>query len=157
MMGTNMIFLLTLLSYSIIVSQSFSYIISLKNVQLSFDAPSYIKFRKLTDTNFRAKYKYPVYAALLSNILLVILNIKNPSGLLFITATIAYAALLTDTVLTLKGNMPINNLINTWSVNNYPADWTDYRAKWLNIFQYRQIANIIGFVSLLIGAVFGVR
>ncbi|MFN0200069.1 MAG: hypothetical protein ACKVTZ_01030 [Bacteroidia bacterium] len=153
----KVVFLFTLLAYSIIVSQSFSYIIALKNVQLSLNANSYIELRKLLDVNFRANFTYVVYAALITNLLLVLTTFKNPSSLLFITATIAFVALIADTLLTVKGNLPINDIINTWSSDNYPTNWTDIRAQWLTIFQYRQIANIIGFVSLLIGAVFGAK
>jgi hypothetical protein len=156
-MLVKVVFLFTLLAYSVIVSQSFSYIIALKNVQLSLNADAYIELRKLLDANFRANFKYAVYAALIGNLLLVITTMKNPSSLLFITATIALIALVADTLLTVKGNLPINDIINTWSSDNYPTNWSDIRTQWLNIFQYRQIANIIGFVSLLIGAVFGTK
>ena len=156
-MLVKVVFLFTILAYSIIVSQSFSYIIALKNIQLSLNAGSYIELRKLLDVNFRANFTYVVYAALITNLLLVLTTLKNPSSLLFITAAIAFVALIADTLLTVKGNLPINDVINTWSSDNYPTNWADYRTKWLNIFHYRQIANIIGFVSLLIGAVFGAR
>ena len=92
-----------------------------------------------------------------SNLMLVISTIKNPGSLVFITATIAFVALVADTLLTVKGNLPINDIINNWTADNIPANWADYRTKWFNIFQYRQIANITGFVSLLIGAVFGTK
>lgn len=153
-MQTKIMLLLTLLAYSVIVGQSYMYIIALKDVQNNMQADSYIELRKLTDTAFRANFKWVIYAALLFNLLLVISTIKNPGSLLFITIVIAFLALITDTLLAVKGNVPVNDLINSWSADNYPANWADYRAKWLNIFQYRQIANITGFVSLLIGAVF---
>jgi len=156
-MQTRILLLLTLLSYSIIVGQSYMYIIALKNVQNSMQANSYIELRKLLDASFMANFKWVVYAALLTNLLLVISTIRNPGSLLFITVAIAFAALVTDTLLTVKGNLPINSLINGWSADNYPADWATYRTKWLNIFQYRQVANITGFISLVIGAVFGMK
>jgi len=53
--------------------------------------------------------------------------------------------------------LPINDIINSWRHDNYPTNWSELRAKWFGIFQYRQIANIAGFLSLLIGAVFGAR
>lgn len=149
--------LLTLLAYSIIVSQSFLYIIALKNVQLSLNVDSYIELRKLLDVNFRAVFTYVVYTALITNFLLVVMTFRKPNDLLFITASIAFVALIIDTLLTVKGNLPINDMINTWSPDNYPTNWMEYRTKWLNIFRYRQITNIIGFVSLLIGAVFGTK
>jgi hypothetical protein len=156
-MYTKIILLLAMLAYSFIVAQSFMYIVALKNVQHGMQAASYIELRKLLDVNFRANYKFAVYAALLTGLLLVLANIKSPGSLGFITAAIAFAALIADVLLMMKGNMPINNLINTWTVDHYPPDWAVYRAKWLRIFFYREIATITGFVSLLIGAVFGTK
>jgi hypothetical protein len=154
-MTTKIILLITLLAYSIIVSQSFMYILALKNVQLNLGANSYTEIRKLTDTAMRSNFKYVIYAALSANLLLLIANIKNPVSLIFITAAIAFVALVTDILLTVKGNLPVNDIINTWSADNIPANWTDVRTKWFTVFQYRQVANITGFISLLIGVVFG--
>lgn len=154
-MTSKIIFFLTLLTYSIIVSQSFMYILALKDVQLNLQAGPYTEVRKLIDTSMRSNFKYVIYAALFFSLLLVILNIKNPGSLVFIAASIAFVALVADTLLTVKGNLPINDIINSWTADNIPANWADYRAKWFRIFQYRQVANITGFVSLLVAAVFG--
>ena len=154
-MIANIILLVTLLTYSIIVSQSFMYILALKDVQLKLDPNAYIQFRKLINTSMVSRFTYAVYTALLFTLALVILTIKNPDSLQFITAVIAFAALVADTIVTVKGNLPVNVIINTWAHDNYPANWATYRTKWLQFFQYRQIANITGFVALLIGVVFG--
>jgi hypothetical protein len=75
--------------------------------------------------------------------------------MIFIFSAIAFVALIAEILLTLKGNLPINDIINTWSPGNYPANWEAVRKKWFAVYQYRQIATIVGFVSLLIGGVFG--
>lgn len=154
-MATKIIFLCTLIAYSIIVSQSFMYMVALRQVQLKLKPGSYTEFRKLIDASMRSNFKYAVYGALLTNLILVILTFQFPGSLWFITAAISFICLITDTFLTMKGNMPVNNAINDWTVDNYPSNWEEYRARWLYIFKFRQIANIIGFISLLIGAVFG--
>jgi hypothetical protein len=156
-MTTKIIFTITLLAYAMIASQAFMYILSLKQVQLNLGANSYTELRKLIDISMRASFKYVIYAALLANFLLIITTIKTPTSLVFITATIALVALVAEIMLTLKGNLPINDMINTWSADNVPANWTAFRDRWFTIFQYRQIASITGFVSLLIGAVFGTK
>lgn len=155
MLYSGLILFLTIFAYSVIVSQSFMYIIALKNVQKAMGAASYIELRKLMDAGFRAKFKFAFYAALICNLMLVISIANDPGSLLFICSTLAFLALILDVVLALQGNAPINNLINSWTAENHPADWATYRKKWLTIFQYRQIANITGFTSLLIGAIFG--
>jgi uncharacterized membrane protein len=154
-MITKITLLITLLAYSMIVSQSFMYILSLRRTQLTLGPNAYIEIRKRLDANMRANFKYPVYLSLLSNLFLLVVTIQNPGSTIFITSTIAFVALVADTFITVKGNLPVNDIINSWSMDSYPANWTEYRAKWLLLFQYRQIANITGFISLLIGAVFG--
>jgi len=156
-MTVRIILTVTLLAYAMIASQSFMYILSLKQVQLNLGAGAYTELRKLTDSSMRASFKYVIYAALLANVLLVIATVKTPGSLVFITATIALLALVAEILLTVKGNLPINDVINTWSADKMPANWTSFRDKWFAIFQYRQIAGITGFVSLVIGAVFGTK
>jgi hypothetical protein len=133
------------------------YILALKQVQFNIGVSFYTELRKLIDTSMRSNFKYVIYAALLTNLMLMISTFKNPGSLLFITTAIAFVALIADTLLTVKGNLPINDIINTWSSDSYPTNWTDYRTKWFNVFQYRQVVNITGFVSVLIGAVFGLK
>jgi uncharacterized membrane protein len=154
-MAVKIILLFTILVYAIIVSQPFMYILALKHLQLNLDVSSYIKFRKLIDESMRKNFKYVIYSALLSNLVLIIFTFNTHASLLFITSVIAFLALIADTLLTVKGNLPINDIINTWSLDSYPSDWTEYRRHWLSIFQYRQIASISGFVSFLLGTVFG--
>jgi hypothetical protein len=116
---------------------------------------SYIELRQLLDKNFQVKFRIVFYISLLTCSVLTILSSMNLTGLLFITSATALAGLVVEIVLALKGNGPINRVINTWTAENYPVDWKEYRSKWLSIFTGRQIVNIIGFLSLLVGAVFG--
>ena len=146
--------LITLIFYSIVVSQSFSYIISLRDVHENLDAAGYIITRKLTDKNFRLKFKWVFYATLVSNIILCIVSVIDYSPIVLICSLIAWLAFVADTFFMLKGNMPINNLINTWTTENYPANWASYRQKWLSAFAKRQVANITGFIALLVAAIF---
>ncbi|TGM09723.1 DUF1772 domain-containing protein [Leptospira barantonii] len=154
---TKIILFSALFTYSWIVSQSYMYVIALENVQMAMDAPSYIELRQLLDTSFKANFKFAMIGALASNLLLVIFTARNYRSPFFIAATLSFLALIVDTLLTLKGNVPLNELINTWTTTNYPADWSETRADWLRIFHYRQIANGSGFVILLAGTIFGLR
>jgi len=43
---------------------------------------------------------------------------------------------------------------NAAAITFDPEDWEDYRTKWFGIFGYRQIVLLVGFFSLLFGAVF---
>lgn len=156
-MATKITLLVTVLAYSFVVSQSFMCILALKNVQLNLEGGTYTTLRQLIDTNMRSTFKYVLYTAVIANIILLALNGKQAVSLLFITTAIALVALIADILITVKGNLPVNDIINSWSPDNFPSNWTDYRDKWFRIFQYRQVINIIGFVSLLIGVIFRSR
>ena len=153
-MELKILIFLNLLIYSVIVSQSFMYMIALRNVQESMDAASYIELRKLLDRNFLKKFKPVVYSALLLGLALVVAALVQSSLVLLAGSIVAFAGLLIDVALTLKGDMPINRFINSWTLETFPANWVEYRSKWLYWFSWRQVANISGFITLLIAAVF---
>ncbi len=150
-MITKIILFFTIILYSIVVSQSFMYILALEDVQLKVGAGTYVELRKLIDFNMRNHFKFVVYGALLFSLAYAISCAKHWNSVEFITASIAFVALLADSLLTLKGSLPINDVINSWTPENYPSNWIDYRRRWFEIFRYRQILNLTGFVSLVVG------
>lgn len=153
-MELKILILLNLFIYSVIVSQSFMYMIAMRNVHESMGAASYIELRKLLDRNFLKKFKPVVYSALVLGFGLVVAAVFQSSALLLAGSMIAFAALLVDVALIVKGDMPINRIINSWTSETFPANWVEYRRKWLYWFSWRQVANISGFIALLIAAVF---
>jgi hypothetical protein len=146
---------ITLMLYVVVISQSFFYILAMSNVTKSMQPATYIESRKLLDQNLRSSLTTVYYLALASSVLLVSFCVINPSGFLFICSVVALVSLIIDVAFTLKGNVPLNKIINTWTASNYPANWKEYRSKWLSIYSIRQAVNIIGFVSLLAGLIFG--
>src|ERR1700741_1647588 len=103
----KIVLFINLIAYAVIVSQSFMYILALKNTQLALRAPSYIEVRHLIDVNMRSRFKYVLYLALLTSLALVILQLKDPASIGLITAAIAFVVLVIDIVLTVKGNLPV--------------------------------------------------
>lgn len=153
----KLLFFFNLFVYAVIVSQSFMYMIALRNIQERLEAASYIELRKLLDENFTAKFKWVMYAGLLLSLMLLIITAQQSTGILFLSSFFAFLGLLADAVVTTNGNLPLNTFIRSWTADQYPGDWKMYRSKWLLFLSWRQVANISGFVSLLAGAVFGNR
>ena len=146
---------ITVSLYAFVISQSLFYILAMSNVLKSMQPGTYIESRKLLDKYLSASLPLVYYSALIASISLTAFCVINPSGVLFICSAIALTALVADIILTIKGNKPINETINGWSASDYPANWKEYRSKWFMIYNIRQSANIIGFVSLLAGLIFG--
>lgn len=146
---------ITLLLYAAVISQSFFYMLAMSNVMKNMQATSYIEARHLLDKNLRKSLAGVYYSALIASIALTAFSVTNPSGLLFISSIIALVALITDMVLTVKGNIPLNNIINSWTASSYPENWNQYRNKWFTFYNIRQAVNLTGFIILVAGMIFG--
>lgn len=146
---------ITIMLYAFVISQSFFYILAMSKVTKSMQPVTYIESRQLLDKNLQSSLSLVYYLTLAASIALTSFCVVNPSGFLFICSVISFVSLVIDVVLTLKGNVPLNKIINTWSASNYPANWKEYRSKWFSIYSIRQAVNITGFVALLAGLIFG--
>jgi hypothetical protein len=146
---------ITLLSYAFVISQSLFYLLAMARVLKTMQPATYIESRQLLDKNLQVSLKSVYYLALIASIALASFCVVNPSGLLFTCSIIALLTLVADILLSLKGNVPLNGIINSWTTTEYPANWETYRSRWFTIYTIRQAANITGFVSLLAGLIFG--
>ena len=144
----------SLIAYAIVVSQPIFYIVALGRAQRALSAAAYIELRQRINSVMTRRVPV-IYLGALATVLLVLvlsLRIRSWGGL--ITATLALLCLVVDIILMIRENVPINGVIDQWSTTNYPKDWESHRAKWFEIFAHRQIVLLVGFVALLIGAVF---
>jgi len=155
-MAIKITLFITLLMYAVVISQSFFYILAMSMTLKKMRAQTYIETRNLLTTNLQAPLQIVYYTTLSASVLLTAFCVVNPGGLLFITSLIALVALLADVVLALKGNIPLNKFINSWTSWDYPDNWQQYRAQWFNLYHIRQALNITGFISLLAGLIFGI-
>jgi hypothetical protein len=146
---------ITLVAYAFIVGQSFFYILALSNATKKMGPSSYIETRKLIDAELQSNLSLVYYLALAATILLTAFSVVNPGGVLFTSSVIALIALVIDIAVALKGNIPLNKIINNWTVSSYPQDWQQVRNRWFSLYHIRQGVNIAGFVSLLAGLIFG--
>ena len=93
-MELKILIFLNVLLYSVIVSQSFMYMIALRNIQENMGAAFYIELRKLLDRNFLRKYKFVVYSALLLSCLLLLAAFFQSSVLFLAGSILAFVGLL---------------------------------------------------------------
>lgn len=150
----NFAYFIALLFFSVAVSQPLFYWIALTGASRQLSAPAYIELRNRIDDQMRSRGPAMYYGALAACLLLAGLSFTQDNPVLRAASFIALLCLVTDVALMMKGNVPINNVIQKWTPVSHPTDWQDYRDRWLKIFGYRQLALCIGFVSLLAGAVF---
>jgi hypothetical protein len=144
-----------LLAYGFVASQPIFYLLAMSKAQKSMRPASYTELRNLLDNSLQYSLRIVYYSTLVTSLAWFVCTLRHGSGVLLISSTIALASFLIDMFLLLKGDMPINKIIQTWSPEHYPDDWEAYRSKWFWYYHRRQLADIIGFTSLLAGACFG--
>jgi hypothetical protein len=144
-----------LLAYGFVTSQAMFYLLAMSKTQKSMRPASYIELRNLLDNNLQITLRIVYYSTLLTSLAWFICTLEYASGFVLVSSSIALVAFLTDMILLLTGDMPINKIIQTWSPETYPSDWETYRNKWFFYYHRRQWADLIGFTSLLAGACFG--
>lgn len=156
-MNIKITLFITMMLYAAVVSQSLFYMMAMSRVLKSMQPATYIESRQLLDKSLQVSLRTVYYLALAASFALMCFCVVNPTGLLFICSVIAWLALVVDVVLSMKGNVPVNRAINSWSAQQYPDNWQQFRARWFAIYRVRQVAQIAGFVSLLTGILFGIN
>jgi hypothetical protein len=147
---------ITLVMYALVISQSFFYILAMTSTLKKMQAATYIETRNLLTDTLDVPLRWVYYITLSAIVLLIAFCVVNPSGSLFKCAVVALVALIADALLALRGNIPLNKFISSWTIANYPPNWKQYQAKWFTLYRVRQALNITGFLSLLAALVFGI-
>ena len=72
---------------------------------------------------------------------------ERPGFYLLVAAT---ASVLAVALITVFGNIPINNQIKTWRITAPPASWVDLSAQWWQFQTVRTIAAVCGMALLIV-------
>jgi len=143
-----------LLTYSTVVSQPLFYIVALTSAQRAMSGSAYVELRQRINTVMNRRVPMIYLATLVTLLVLLVLSWRAGTWRVLITTIVALLCLVADIALMVRENVPINGEIDRWSTTHFPGDWDVYRSKWFAIFGYRQVVLLVGFTSLLFGAVF---
>lgn len=146
--------ILNLITFSIVVSQPLAYMVVMGRAQRALSPAAFIELRQCINPIMTRRVPVIYASALATLLLLLVLSLRMPSWLGPITTSIALVCLAIDVRFMLRENVPINGVMDQWSTTHYPEDWERYRTQWFAIFAYREIVLLVGFFSLLVGAVF---
>jgi hypothetical protein len=153
-MAINIIRLMQLMVYMVITSQLLFYFFILSDSLKLVSLENFIELRKVVDLSFGHRFKMIYYAGLLLSLTVVLLQIKQPGSILFITAVISLVCLLVDVAIAMKGNVPINSLFNNYQSGDTTQNWQALRLEWINLINIRGAFIVTGICAQLIGLVF---
>lgn len=139
------------LAYAFVASQHFFFLFALGRVSLGLSGPAYAALRQQINAVItpRIMRLYPTTA--LIALALAGLGLLEGRGRLALGALVSAACLVVDLVLAVKGNVPLNTIMNGWRPDALPEDWPIVRARWHDVFTVRQVVLSVGFVALVVG------
>jgi len=143
-----------LAAYALVVSQPVAYLFFLTRAQRALSAAAYVELRQRINAVMNRRVPVAYGAALVTLLALLAAALRAGSGVAAGTAAIALLCLVLDLVLMMRENLPINGVIDGWSIAAIPEDWEQYRERWFAIFGWRQALLVAGFLTLLVGAAY---
>jgi hypothetical protein len=146
--------IMNLITYSIVVSQPLAYMVVMGRAQRALSPAAFIELRQCINPIMTRRVPVIYSSTLATVLLLLVLSLRMPNWIGLVTAIVALLCLVIDILFMLRENVPINGAIDQWSTTHYPKDWERYRTQWFAIFAYREVVLLVGFGSLLVGAVF---
>jgi hypothetical protein len=141
-----------LMLFAIVASQPFFYAFALGRASLALSAPAYIELRNALNVVMKRRVAVVHLGTLATCVAVFALSLRTSDRWLASTSAVALAALLADAAVMLRGNVPINAVIETWTPARHPADWQAVRARWMRVFAVRQVLLSVGLVSVVAGA-----
>lgn len=112
-------------------------------------AASYIEFHQKLDLFMGVRMALFAKIALAANVLLVISSIRSSSKLVLVLTIIGFLFFFAELFFTLSVNVPINEKVQTWNINQPPAEWMAIRGKWIKYDTIRTSCAIISFIVYL--------
>jgi uncharacterized membrane protein len=113
-----------------------------------FSASEFIHIGKVIILNV----KYPMAFLMPSCLLLMVISlIQYPSkkSINFYVGVASFILLIVTLLITVLVEVPIDNMIKTWSAANLPQSWESIRIKWQMFHLYRTLTSIMSFISYL--------
>lgn len=145
--------LVNLIAYGLVASQPAAYLVFLGTAQRALSAPAYVELRQRINPVMSRRLPVLYGVTLVTELVLLVLAQRMGAGIVVVTTALALLCLVADAYFMLRASVPINAVMDRWSTAAYPDDWESSRAQWFAVFRYRQVALLIGFVSLAVGAV----
>jgi hypothetical protein len=129
---------------------SFSHLLQ-RGPKATLSGAQFLAVRKVLLRNYGAAIGGLEVAALLSTLAITVLTWREPVvPLLAILASGCVALMVTIWAAWIN---PINKLVNSWTPERLPANWTDFRDRWHALHTVRLVLSAVAF-SAAIGGVF---
>jgi uncharacterized membrane protein len=114
--------------------------------------PTFIEWFQKIDPYMKVRAPQMMLAQLaVTLVLLLLMHDRSASPEFWLTA-LALVTTAATMGIAIRGNVPLNRQMDHWSHSHPPDGWEQTRDRWLGYHHLRSIAEIAGFVALLVSA-----
>lgn len=117
-------------------------VLALNPALRAVDPTAYLAVKQSMDRRFPALMRPLSLAGVVALLVLTVLaavdghaGVAVPAGVGLVCAVLAVVAVL-------RGDLPINERMATWTADALPADWRDWRRRWERFFLVRTLAML---------------
>ncbi len=127
-------------------------LVAVRPAMHSLPATTYVLVKQAFDISYPKFMKPLQIACLLSTVALTAVAAVVGSAACAILAAVAAVGVFTNIIVTVRGDLPINNAMATWTPGAPPSDWQSQRARWDFFNSIRTIAAVSALVLLALAA-----
>lgn len=154
MLTFKIIRLLHLVVYFFIAAQLVYYFYLMGDALKQVSIGTFLEERRVVHPLVVKKHQMVYYFGLFLSLLMVVLAQRQQSPLTLVTCSIAFVCIVAEVIISLKGNAPLNTLVQQYSLVDTTTDWEAVRRKWIELIKIRGLLITIGILSLFAGLVF---
>jgi uncharacterized membrane protein len=125
--------------------------LSLARTMTNYDAATFLADGKHMIENLGTIMGVLMISAVVVGLIAVVLLFRSRSAVAAWLAAIGLLLIIAVLVITLAVEVPIDNLIATWTEATLPADWQEIRARWSAFHTVRTFLSL-GAVAAAVGA-----
>jgi hypothetical protein len=145
-------FFVSLATYAVVASQPLFYLVALGRAQRALSAPAYVELRQRVNPVMVRRVPAIYLSTLVALAALALVAWSAGDSLALVAAGVALLCLVADAILMTLASVPVNSVMDAWTVTEPPTDWEVHRDRWFAIFAWRELALLVGFAVLLAGA-----
>lgn len=153
MTSVKIILMLYLACYLMVSAQLIYYVIVMGEALKKIPIQHFLQLRKLIDPLVVTRYRWVYGLCLVLSASAMLLSQYDTFSAVDIYLVISFACLVLDIALALKGNLPLNTLVNAGTLGEHWLKWEILRIKWIRLIRYRGVISGVGMVTLLVGLV----
>ena len=127
-------------------------LVAVRPAMHSLPPTPYVLVKQAFDVSYPRMMKPLQLASLLATIALAVAAGVAGATACAVLAAVAAACVLTNILVTVRGDLPINNAMATWKPEAPPPDWREQRARWDFFNSIRTTAAVSALVLLALAA-----